>query len=1596
MSSPVDVGTLVATITADDSELVRVFARAQSSIDAFGGTTAQAQLSADSGALEQGVAGALSAVQAVDGASATAQLQGDASNALGAADEVGSALSALNGSSATVQLQGDASQAEAAVQQAESAGKGLSGQEFTAQIGGDIGDLLGMIQKGRDALDKGLGAAAGLAIGAALGGGIASAINMEPARKRIAAQLRLTPQEQASVNDAASNLFANNWSEDIGGANEVIANTISAFKDLRNASSEELAAIGTKAAAVADLTGVELGKVTRTAGQLVKNGMAKDATEAFDLLTAASQSTTTEMQDDLFEVTSEYNRQFSQLGISGSQALKLISDASGEGAIGMDKVGDALLEATVLMTDMSTSSQDAYKTLGLNAQEMSNAVLAGGETAQAGLQKIVGGLLDIEDPATQANTAIALFGTPIEDLGTARIPAFLEQLAGMDKGLGDVTGRADEAADMLGTTAAGSLAAFWNQLQLTAETIGTGLLPVLAPLLATVGFLADGVGTLISAFTSFDNPILTVTAGLTALAILGPKIVTFLRTLPALALKAGASLSAALGPLGLVLAGITAAIVLFSGDNADAAARVQEHADAVANLRSQIDGATGLFKADAVGAFAEKFAAASGTFDQVGVSVGQASAMIVQGAEDGGKSWQGLRDLVAQGLPMDQILADNSTVQADIEAMALATGKSQEEVVLAIAAGGQKGAELVQAMVAALGGEAEGYQESINNVRGSLEETYPVIATVRTETEAAAEAQRQATEAAKGSTEATAAAAKAKEDQALAERDAAAGSYEARAALEQGTTATAAYADAQRAGTFDAEAYGKAIQAAAGEHDTEAEAAQRAADVKTRLAGEQERANQAYTDAQAAADAAGEAMSSFEEASQDSADAQSELADQADRVSDALDRQSGRAISLEEANAKAAQTGDDLAEAFKQGEEGALRLSDAMIQSDGSINTSDETGRKFRAGVLDTREAMVDQATAAFEAAGGYGNLTAATAAAEAASKTTYDQFLTTATGAGLTQKAAEDLAKEYGLLPSDVSTAIRADDLASQKVAAAKAAADAYAAKQYEATLSLNTSGLDGQIAAAKLKMTQLGRVTTSVSGPSQLLAGGGSVVGPGTGTSDDIPALLSNGEHVWTAEEVAKLGGQNEVYRLRAAVMAGNLPKYAGGGGVGVDLAALSGNLGRSRGPQESAVAGALADLAAAVKDLGEKSLQAAEKAAAERSDWRSAVDAFRKTRQAGAENVAAARADRAKDVREATIDRNEAKSGGKADVAKVAADQAEKVAAAEKKKRDAEALTTKTGADRVKRAQAIAAAEAALEKARAEQTKANSAAQKKAAQENAKAEQALARARSQGNEAVRRATAEANRNNAAAKAKSDAERRQYVAQDRAAKAAKDRAVEAERDMVRTQKARGLLVTLGRQADQAATAMGAAREKLDRVKADRAALAESVAGGFTQGGLSGLNDRKLSGKDVAQAFKSKLSNARAFADDLKALKGKLSPDLYRQLAEMGVEGGANLADTLAKSDPATLRSINASNAATVKVGKAAGASVAGEIYGKEQQKATAELRQANGHYRDIKRIMGGLSRGIGIELAGRLSGRSRDDFLKWLADGQKEAGRR
>lgn len=133
----------------------------------------------------------------------------------------------------------------------------------------------------------------------------------------------------------------------------------------------------------------------------------------------------------------------------------------------------------------------------------------------------------------------------------------------------------------------------------------------------------------------------------------------------------------------------------------------------------------------------------------------------------------------------------------------------------------------------------------------------------------------------------------------------------------------------------------------------------------------------------------------------------------------------------------------------------------------------------------------------------------------------------------------ARFMAKLPGPMQGPFKAAANAADAAARKVRGMVASINdsINGLKNKTFTVTAKASVLMGQgLSRADAIATSLHRAT------------GGAVFGAGTATSDSIPAMLSNGEHVWTAREVAAAGGHAAVEGMRKQVVAG----YAGGGAV------------------------------------------------------------------------------------------------------------------------------------------------------------------------------------------------------------------------------------------------------------------------------------------------------------------------------------------------------------------------------------------------------------------------------------------------------------
>lgn len=316
------------------------------------------------------------------------------------------------------------------------------------RAGASMGNLLGA------GIKTGV-AAAGVAAIAALAVGIRGAIEKETSTAKLTASLGLNPQESKELGAVAGRLYANGYGESLSGITESVGDVTSALRGLGVSGAADIERITGKAADFGATFGLETKESIQTVSQLITNGLVPNADKGFDILAKSFQQVPAAMRSELPEIINEYGSNFKNLGFTGEQAFSLLAGAAQKGKFVLDKTGDALKEFTLRGTDMSKASVEAYTKIGLKAEEMSNAIAGGGPAAQDALRKTAAGLLGIKEPAERANTAIALFGTPVEDLAIDQIPAFLQNLAEVPNKLGAVDGAmASIGATMNGTTAA--------------------------------------------------------------------------------------------------------------------------------------------------------------------------------------------------------------------------------------------------------------------------------------------------------------------------------------------------------------------------------------------------------------------------------------------------------------------------------------------------------------------------------------------------------------------------------------------------------------------------------------------------------------------------------------------------------------------------------------------------------------------------------------------------------------------------------------------------------------------------------------------------------------------------------------------------------------------------------------------------------------------------------------------------------------------------------------------------------------------------------------------------------------------------------------
>lgn len=403
-----------------------------------------------------------------------------------------------------------------------------------------------------DALD-GMGSKA-VAAGIALAGigtvaeGITGTIERQNIGNKIAAQLGQGTEAAANYGKMTGDIYASNLGESMQQVEEAVGAVGSTFGRLSNVGDAEIQKLSSSALTFSSVFGTDVNEAVQTTSQLLTNGLAKDGTQAFDLLTKGFQQVPQAMREELPEILNEYGTNFRALGFDGQTSFEVLIAAAQNGKWALDKAGDSLKEFTIRATDGSKASTDAFTSLGLNAGDMASKIAAGGKGAQDALQQTISKILAIKDPAQQAQTAIALFGTPLEDLSVDKIPSFLRSLQGGKGAMDGFAGASQRTADTMNSGPGPALEKMKRGIQdAIIDTVGRAsqfLLDhriVLYSLVGVIGLVAAAyVGIRIAAIaSSIATGISTATTGANTAALGANKIALGAAAIASGVMKAG-------------------------------------------------------------------------------------------------------------------------------------------------------------------------------------------------------------------------------------------------------------------------------------------------------------------------------------------------------------------------------------------------------------------------------------------------------------------------------------------------------------------------------------------------------------------------------------------------------------------------------------------------------------------------------------------------------------------------------------------------------------------------------------------------------------------------------------------------------------------------------------------------------------------------------------------------------------------------------------------------------------------------------------------------------------------------------------------------
>jgi len=306
-------------------------------------------------------------------------------------------------------------------------------------------------------------------IGAGIGAALRATDEYNTAMKQLQASTGLSTNEMEEMKEISKNLYNENLGEDWND----LAESISTVKSVTDLSKESLEEASKYAVMYRDVFGEEVSQSIKASDTMMKQ-FGITAQNSYNLLAQGAQDGLNK-SDELLDSANEYAVYFKTLGFSANEMFDVFGAGLKNGAFNLDKIGDLVKEFGIRIKDGSESTTDALSYLfqadgfdnyiaklqkgGSSTQEFMelaskvgrenaaalltdlNKTGAASEKAYKDIEYTMGGagqflddlssgaiqgkdafnqviqkIKEIDDPMTQSQMAIALFGTQAEDL----------------------------------------------------------------------------------------------------------------------------------------------------------------------------------------------------------------------------------------------------------------------------------------------------------------------------------------------------------------------------------------------------------------------------------------------------------------------------------------------------------------------------------------------------------------------------------------------------------------------------------------------------------------------------------------------------------------------------------------------------------------------------------------------------------------------------------------------------------------------------------------------------------------------------------------------------------------------------------------------------------------------------------------------------------------------------------------------------------------------------------------------------------------------------------------------------------------------------